>query len=291
MLERMAYVLLVDDATLRGGGDTVGQELLHRSAGKIMYRFPLTSLCPGQAKPPAGSTSTKRPEPLVLIHIPRTGGTSIEDCSKDEMDDNDRWGSRNTQIHQKIGMGGVQGKCWGQHVPPSMAPVLEPVFSSGETFCVVRHPADRLISEYGFMQSWTKRENQRCDAETMNGKLVEWMRKVKGAVTNRSRPSPYYRDCHMIPQAAFVRGWDAATQAVIPSQQVCKHVLRFESLTKDFNKLMETKGFPYRLTEKKSMPSLASCSPLKKTALYQETKDLLRELYKDDFELLGYTMD
>jgi hypothetical protein len=238
---------------------------------------------------PRAKLARKETQPLVLIHIPRTGGTSIEDCGKDEVDDIDRWGSRNNDIHVKIFLGKEHGKCWGQHVPPTMAAQLQGVYGAGETFCVVRHPADRLISEYGFMQSWTKRTNQRCDAETLNQKLVDWMLKVKGV--NGSRPYPYSRDCHMIPQAAFVYGWDPVKQQVMPEVKSCKHVLRFESLTQDFNTLMGQKGFPYRLSHKKSMPSLAECTTLKKGALYPKTKDLMREVYKQDFELLGYSLD
>merc|ERR1712203_1222044 len=121
------------------------------------------------------------------------------------------------------------------------------------------------------------------------GKLIEWLKKMKGV--NGARAYPYSRDCHMLPQAAFVHGWDPETLQVVASKKSCQHVLRFESLTKDFNELMESRGFPYRLTHKKSMPSLASCAVLKRAALYNQTKELILELYKRDFDLLGYTPD
>jgi hypothetical protein len=288
-LERLAYILDVEDQAVQTPG-TIGQELVQRGLGRQATRLPLISSCPGQAIDPR-SKHLDRAEstPLTLIHIPRTGGTSIEDCGKDEVDDIDRWGSRNNNIHVKIFLGKEHGKCWGQHVPPTMATQLKDVYGAGETFCVVRNPADRLISEYGFMQSWTKKTNQKCDADTLNQKLMEWMLKVKGV--NGSRPYPYSRDCHMIPQTAFVYGWDPVTQKVTPEVKSCKHVLRMENLTQDFNKLMEEKGLPYRLTHKKSMPSLADCSGLKKGSLYPKTKELMREIYKQDFDLLGYSLD
>lgn len=233
---------------------------------------------------------------LALIHIPRTGGTSIEECTVDEAYTKFTWGNRHAPFHVRQKMDG-NIVCWGQHVPPDMFPF----YDGKETFCVVRDPHERLISEFGFNQEFYE-QNQHCDIDSMNRDLLNWLSDVKGIPSPnsmaRSKPSPYSRDCHMLPQSAFVYGWDPEVNVVDRQRKRCKHLLRFERLADDFNAFMQARGYPYRLSDhkrsnstKKSMRSNKACSALKRNNLTADVKALLYDVYKDDFELFGYSMN
>jgi len=247
------------------------------------------SACPGQKPvfPPLPRDGERK---LALIHIPRTGGTTIEDCSQNEADDDDRWSARNARFHFQVPLPNGAGKCWGQHIPPTMEP-MQTLFApfADDTFCVVRDPFARLVSEYGFYQSWTKPENRKCGADWMNIRMVEWLSKYLGL--NGSKPGPYSRDCHMLPQAAYVYGWDPVKSEVLRDVKSCKNIIRFEKLHADFNSLMEKRGYPYRLTAKKSMPSLQCTTTLRREDFSPRAKELVYQIYRDDFELLGYPME
>merc|ERR1712039_1057857 len=110
--------------------------------------------------------------------------------------------------------------------------------------------------------------NQHCDAETLNARLLAWLAVVQGA--NGSDPRPYSRDCHMLPQAAWVYSWDLENDVVLPEQHSCKHVLRYERLAYDFNKFMTARQYPYRLQRSNlwQQPSDARCRALHKGDLW-----------------------
>jgi hypothetical protein len=306
-LERYAYVLSESSAFYRDEedwnrfhrldldtllqGDSARAELFRRLVRGEFQMMPRFSNCPG-AKPVYPPLPRQGERKLTLIHIPRPGGTTIAACSKDEADDDDRWSARNTKYHFQVVLPNGGGRCWGQHIPATVEPMqalFQPSVDSDDTFCVVRDPFARLVSEYGFYQSWTKPENRKCGAEWMNMRMVEWMNKYLGL--NGTKAGPYSRDCHMLPQAAYVYGWDPNEKKVLRNVKSCKNIIRFEKLHADFNSLMEARGYPYRMTAKKSMPSTECTTTLRRGDFSPEAKKLVYEVYKDDFELLGYPID
>lgn len=130
--------------------------------------------CPGQAE--LAEDRRQRGGNLSLIHIPRTGGTTIEECTVNEKQQERRWGKyRSVDLLQKD----PAFNCSIWHAPPRLLDhnglphchVLDysgdgkyrPLMEDEETFCVVRNPYERLISEYGFFvahwihdQEWTQ---------------------------------------------------------------------------------------------------------------------------------------
>jgi len=229
--------------------------------------------------------------PLTFIHIPRTGGTSAEDCAKDEPRRELRWGKFNPNIMALDGRAKELGNptCSPWHLPPNF---VEGSYTQGETFCMVRHPFTRMISQYGFACSYFP-DNKTKDC-TVNG-LNLWMEKMLHGVEHR----PFYGDCHFLPQAAMVYGFDrAAGRPYGPGgRQYCQHVLPFERLYTSFNELMERSGYPYRLeTSRKhgadeNTRSKTQCHLLTPMDFSEENRERLLRFFAVDFEVFNYTAE
>jgi len=216
----------------------------------------------------------------------------MEECTHNEKANAYKWGTLNTDVHkpERVYINSKGARCWGQHVPPN---VLD-FFKGRETFCVVRDPYTRLISEFGHRQAMYSDIEGPCTVENMNGRVTEWMLRVKG-LTKIGGPNPwgkeyYLNDCHMLPQAAYVYGWNAERGEVDRGLQGCRRQLRFESMHADFSRLMEERGYPYRLATSKFQKSNDACGRMSRADLWPSTQELVRELYRVDFELLNYSL-
>mmetsp|Transcript_9914 Transcript_9914/g.30735 ORF Transcript_9914/g.30735 Transcript_9914/m.30735 type:complete len:150 (+) Transcript_9914:662-1111(+) len=137
---------------------------------------------------------------------------------------------------------------------------------------------------------------------------MTWLDRFAGR--SDAHPDPYMFDCHMLPQTAWVHGWDPKKNVVTPEVKSCGHVLRFgrrgegtEELGQKFDALMERRGYPYRLADSslwskernkkgvrhfRSQASNTACTKLAAADLRPETKARIREVYADDFRLLGF---
>jgi len=225
---------------------------------------------------------------LNFIHIPRAAGTTIESCSKWFRGDRSNWGTMNVQIKGMKQIPGRKEKCYGQHLPPSMFPKQSnPYNDRASNFCVVRHPYDRLVSQFGFVDVMSKKSRYQCNAKSLNAYLLESLQNVK-------KGKLFLGDCHFTPQAMFVFGSDPKTFKVNRNDKWCTHVIRFEQLAVQFNALMAKSGYGVRLSEAKMsdsrhMGSKEDCRALKKSDLSPEVRKLADEIYKDDFEVFGYS--
>ena len=106
------------------------------------------------------AVSAHAPNPIEFIHIPKTGGQAIE-----------AWG-----LHHGLAWGGCRLKAGGPswpahpgkfgsytrgcssfHIPPvAWEAARTPPFTAGApTFCVVRNPFTRAVSEYTWQAKWT----------------------------------------------------------------------------------------------------------------------------------------
>lgn len=219
---------------------------------------------------------------LLFVHIPRTGGTSIEDCTQAELNGEDRWGRHADGNNARHG----DFHCNKQHVPPNLVPDY---YTGTDTFCVVRNPYDRLVSQYGFMcgTHWGDWGKNGANVTLLNNKLLEALIVAKGY--------PPHMDCHFMPQTAYVYGWNNETNTTDKSTKHCTNILRYEdSLYQGFNNLMRQHGYTY-LMQPDSGATAATRSNKRLVNITAEflSDDVLRlanEIYADDFELFGYPM-
>lgn len=224
---------------------------------------------------------------LRFLHIPKTGGSSIErqmwflNNGRDAKKRFPAWGmhdehiqctrpikDKNTWRINCVMPGPGSVVCNHYHVPPSGDPVTLRSYEGCELFCVVRDPLSRFASEWKYSLERTGKDA--CDARNFT-----WF---ANKALGRARRNPYDADCHLTPQARFVfagRGKDR--------RQVCKHVLRFERLKQDFDALMKSWDIPMQLTEH------ALQTPLCKLHVDKQLRRRIWEMYQEDYEAFGYT--
>lgn len=85
----------------------------------------------------------------IFVHIPKTGGTSIEDVIwPGPRSESDLWMGFVTPFRNKYQTGGLQ------HLKASQirAEVGDEVFRSYFKFAIVRNPWDRLVSQFSYLQ-------------------------------------------------------------------------------------------------------------------------------------------
>jgi len=228
--------------------------------------------CPGQLGGPAQQPS----QALSFIHIPRTGGTSISECT---VADSAGWGQ---YVQALNGKNGSHMNCFRKHVPPSASD--SDYYVGKNTFCVVRNPYDRLISEYGSDTKKHKKDADVCSKDRMNQFLLNGLQ--------QALVDPIAEQCHYLPQAAYVYDWKKDSGAVDRSKQHCLNVLHFEpNLDETFNALMTKHGHTYRLQQEHRADGTRSIDcPLTIDDLSVEVVELANKIYAADFELLGYEM-
>lgn len=243
-----------------------------------------------------GASASRPTSPLVFIHIPRNAGSSIEMCSQldPQLPASQRWGCANENIQGLTRMPSPSGflgydkpwppACYKQHVPPQFLP---DVYRNKETFCVVRDPYSRMVSQFRFLMIHTAWNKQDCTADVMNQALMD-------DLTATKKENPYIADCHYLPQATFVQGINPNTAAPVfkdEKTRSCKHILRLEHLSADFKELMSSHGYPYELLKKNRAGGTLGpkdCSHLSKQDLSPQVRALIEEVFAQDFQQFGY---
>lgn len=171
--------------------------------------LPLASLLPafipparGAPRPQRGTELVARPRarpcgatPLLFLHIPRTGGTSVEEVFRAQGCPVGRLGVRYaTQEETKC-----TSKSWW-HTPPLHTKVDLSRFVS---FTVVRDPIDRFISVLNWGWNWTRHWRQGVD-----GKHFDFRDGVDAFVRfylSDTRRLIFDGDCHLLPQSLYLR--------------------------------------------------------------------------------------
>ena len=174
------------------------------------------------------SRSTSRkvdpPHTLRLIHVPKTAGTAIQRflATKDKGVKSEDYATWRRLL--KVSNISAAFACRSHHIPPGW---LEPNpyrLQGHETLCVVRHPAERLLSEF------------RMKVPEVNGLPLHRRRQALERflskaldMAERGSPGP---QCHYLPQFMYV--WGAR------GERTCDHILRYENLSDAFTRLMKS---------------------------------------------------
>ena len=180
----------------------------------------------------------------------------------------------------------VDGLPWGGQVHPSNP------YHNKALFAIVRNPYTRLVSE--FYSTLQKTEQT---PESLNENL-------QGRLLGVQRGNLPFND-HLFPQAHHIFALTLADKnnltarayplkfnssrydySVLSKEQIVDHVLFHENLSEQFETLMKEYELPIEL------PKPETNNGEEKKLTYQDldekTINLINELYKDDFDLLGY---
>jgi hypothetical protein len=117
---------------------------------------------------------------IFFVHIPKTGGSSVEHCLRQS------GAIRALHYHKRLDY----LECTMQHMHAELHEILVPEQFHDGSFAVVRHPIDRLLSEY----KWRLKLGQ------INRKFDDWVNHT----FNRYADNPYIMDNHIRPQSEFI---------------------------------------------------------------------------------------
>ncbi len=171
----------------------------------------------------------------------------------------------------------------------------QPVFRHPEKwedyfkFCVVRHPYDRLCSLWWATCCRVERNHvYQYLQEMKENTFYEFIQ----AYYNRTKtidPNTYFFkqgnlwSCHAVPQNVYLECIDY------------DRVLRFETLQEEFNSLPFVNEYielpVVNATTAKNKYTNTKLRPATKEIITQQEKDLIYDLFTEEFEILGYDKD
>ena len=168
-------------------------------------------------------------------------------------------------------------KCEDLHTPPSRSLWIREYYSACDTFCALRDPLERFWSAYRMMLA-PYDGPEACEVRQIESKVLELLETVQ----NR----PYMMDCFWVRQVESVFGtrhWKNATQ------QYCTRFLHQENLTKEFDELMLEIGRPdVKLPDEELMADWSACRDVKTSDLTAATRKAVYDYFKEDYEAFGY---
>lgn len=211
---------------------------------------------------------------IVFIHIPKTGGTSIERLlwTREAHNHENLYGStRNQRLLRppwKLPANKYQLAAL-QHLTAAqvMTEIGEPCFRSFFSFSIVRNPFDRLVSQFEYMRR-EREELRRYLGITRDSSFKTYLRRLK------RRKHPQWQ-----PQVEFLFS-DARVQLV-------DRIYRLEEMAA----LVADLRSRYALTLDHT-PHLNKTERKSVVHYYDdEARELVEELYRDDLRLLGYRFE
>ena len=188
--------------------------------------------------------------PLKFVHISKTGGLAIAAIDKRLCwGINDKWFTSNGGFHR----------------PPREIESFHVIKNMYTLFTVVRHPYDRMVSEYY------------CNVKgirTGRGTVDDFNKFIQRGIGFANQ----HKHQHFIPQSMYTH--DEEGNQIIP------HILRFSHLVNDVNQLLDEYGYSVRMdrTPVNAAPCYKRFTP---ADFSDETKNLIDSYYADDFRLLS----
>ena len=197
---------------------------------------------------------------IIFIHIPRTGGTSIEKYMEitpgiqnlfGVFDNKATHHFTSKEIISKIGID-YWNSCW--------------------KFSVVRHPYSRMISEFYWRP---KSQIKHFPNLKHSHNFIQFLRRVKIFVQKKHYNISVFHD-HFIPQYEFL---------TIDNKLVVDKLIYFDKLDEQFIDVKD------KLAKHNSLPKLQSSPYSSKdynTILTPKAKELIYDIYKIDFEFFNF---
>ena len=211
---------------------------------------------------------------FVFVHIPKTAGISVTESLKPFSDDRKR--SLAKSIKRRLPFIENPNHVHFREHEPALKMVQKLSrrrFDELTSFSVVRDPFDHAVSHYEYMKQFRIASvAEKVGAMTFNEYLRYRTKK------------PFWND------TVFARLPDQCYFLMDSNNQICvDRLIRFENLQQEMQALaadLDLKG--YQLPHKNKTKSQRK--PLR-SYYDQESIDLVRKIYRRDFEHLGYSID
>ena len=225
---------------------------------------------------------------LTFIHIPKNAGGSIQLArlrSHGVETDNMCLTERDKWMHLKHPKGFLWGYCdpdlfsihttsvcRKQHLPPALYEPLRAYFTENcDSFCVVRHPLDRFISQYRFWRKGHGNNINNCSADDLEKFAQE------SFAANATA-----QDCHLYPQVFYV-----FEEGKPEKPPICRHVLKMSSIKVDFPKLMKQYGLETVTLPDEEVHNFGpdKCSKVVPNA---KTIEMVKSFYHQDYAAFAF---
>ncbi len=211
-----------------------------------------------------------RDRKLIFIHIPKTGGSSVEDMIWPmPRAETDLWMGFIRPGFNKYQTGGLQ-HLTARQIRREVGPKM---FRDCYRFALIRHPVDRLVSGFNFL-------NKRGDLRELLGLGPK---RTFSAYLNRIQK---VRHVQWMPQADFLLDHNGILAA---------ELFRLESIGRDFAALAPKLGLIETTLRHSNKTLDATASDdwvvMRKDDVTQDHRKTIQRMYQRDFDLLGYDPD
>ena len=181
---------------------------------------------------------------------------------------------------------GAHGRCSRWHVPPGLDftvaasytrnPFYKSTENSGnsfaslstcDTFCVVRDPMQRLLSQLNWEIAFFLGNSSYCNSEFFE----DWAARRLTGLNTRG-------DCHYVPQVYYV----FENGDYKHGRQICRHVIKTDDLETKFPSLMKQYDLDVELADKHLHSGKCDLTPTPKTV------EMVKTFYAGDYSAFGF---
>jgi hypothetical protein len=202
-----------------------------------------------------------RQRKLAFVHIPKTGGITIESV---------------------FGFGRTEADLFGEmdglelaHLTAQQMMKYVPDFRDYFSFAIVRNPWERLVSEYAWRAGNTS-DTRAFDVLGLKKPTFEKFVRCLGDIDFGNYSQPQVN--HLYPQSCFTH---------VGGEQVVTHIGRFEQFEASINEIRQKLGM-----DLVTIPKLNKSSHRHYSYYYtHKTKEIVESVYRDDIKLYGYTYE
>ena len=196
-------------------------------------------------------------KPLLFIHIPKTGGTYVEEVFNKYNYKIGRF-DNNKHLQEK-------NKCNFWHTPVKYNKNIN--FKDYRVFTVVRNPYDRIISEYNWGNFGEFYKNLNVSKNTEINQFISKL---------NTNEKIYDGDCHLLPQSEYLTDYYG---------NKVENIIHQENLDEELEKFINKYKLNVKLKKQKNNIKEKNYT---QNDLTTESKNIIKNYYKEDFKLLGY---
>ena len=194
-----------------------------------------------------------------FIHIPKNAGTYIEDLGKE----NDYAWGRHNRVTEKDS-NNISCSHW--HVPPRyMKDKGANLYKDSHTFCVLRDPYERIVSEFKYAY---RAKKEFITKENLN--------KYIHTLPDIIKKNKFAQDCHLIPQHEYIYDENG--------KQTCNTILDFDNLNANLQHFNSNLQLGIKHIDDTKVND-TSFSKLSKHDLDPKSLKIIQTIYAEDFAL------